>query len=182
MKPKLLFIKSHLSSPVRLKAFWLVMLMAFPSVIAFSPSVAANRLLKVFEVDSLNKIKKHHAGSPFILVVWSVDCLPCRQEFDMLREIKNQYPQLNLSIVATESVQDVPQLLQILSQHQLVKEDNWAFAETNSAKLRYALDSNWYGELPRAYFYDQKHSRIAVSGKIPKSKVISWLTRVSPTK
>lgn len=147
-----------------------------------TPQLQTNRLMKVFEADSLSKIKELHAGYPFILIVWSVDCLPCRQEFDMLREIKNTYPKLRLSLVAIESTQDVPQVFQIISEHQLLKEDNWAFAETNSAKLRYALDPTWYGELPRAYFYNKQHSRVAVSGKLPKTKVIGWLSQVSSTK
>jgi thiol-disulfide isomerase/thioredoxin len=135
--------------------------------------------LKVFQADSLEQIKKGHTGKPFILIVWSVDCLPCRQEFEMLRIVKNQYPELNLSIVATESIEEFPQLSDILAEHQLLQEDNWAFAETHSAKLRYQLDPRWYGELPRAYFYDKQHARFSISGKLVKSNVIEWLTEVN---
>ncbi len=135
--------------------------------------------IKTFTANSLSQIINSHSSQPFILIVWSIDCLPCRQEFDMLAEVKRQFPALKLSIVATESLKDFPQLVEILKEHQLLEQDNWAFAETHSAELRYQLDPSWYGELPRAYFYNQQHERLAISGKLEQSEVVAWWQKVN---
>ncbi|MBV1910883.1 MAG: hypothetical protein KUG78_16405 [Kangiellaceae bacterium] len=135
--------------------------------------------IKPFVEDSLKQIKQGFLDRPFVLLVWSIDCLPCREEFSVIRLVKEKYPLLNLSIIATESFSDTPQLSTILKEHQLLDQDNWAFAQSNSAKLRYSLDSGWYGELPRAYFYDAQHNRTGVSGKLHASQVITWINKVS---
>ena len=97
----------------------------------------------------------------------------------MIQDIKTEYPDINLTILATENLQQYPQLQSILLEHGLFEEDNWAFEYSNSAKLRYILDPEWYGELPRAYFYNSQHQRFSVSGKLQKSQVILWLDKVS---
>lgn len=136
--------------------------------------------IKSFSEKSLATIEASYLDQPFILLVWSIDCLPCRQEFEMIREVKDKYLNLNLVILATESLSEFPELNNILAEHNLDQQDNWAFSLSNSHKLRFKLDPNWYGELPRAYFYDAKHKRFAVSGKLEMSQVISWYSRLNP--
>jgi len=135
--------------------------------------------IKPFDAKSMATIEANYSGKPFALLVWSIDCLPCRQEFEMIREVKSSYPDLNLVTLATESLNEFPELESILAAHNLSQQDNWAFSQSNSHQLRFKLDPNWYGELPRAYFYDAKHKRFAVSGKLQKSQIVTWLAKVS---
>lgn len=42
----------------------------------------------------------------------------------------------------------------------------WVYSDPVPERLRYNVDPAWYGDLPRAYFYDAKHARTAFSGAI----------------
>jgi hypothetical protein len=44
-------------------------------------------------------------------------------------------------------------------------------------RLRLEIDSRWYGEVPRAYFYDRKHQREVRTGLVNKKFVEDWLAR-----
>ncbi len=134
-------------------------------------------LVKVFDSNAMKTIKGQYANQAFVLVVWSIDCLPCRDEFALFKNIKKQYPRLNLSIVAIENQKESPELINILKEYDLLKEDNWSFAENHSARLKHQVDPNWYGELPRTYFYNSRHTRLAVSGKLKGKDVIAWIKK-----
>ncbi len=135
--------------------------------------------IKAFDSQSLQLIESSYLDRPFLLIVWSIDCLPCRQELKMIREVKSKYPALNLSIIATESLQQQDELESILTEHDLLEQDNWSFKHSNSVRLRFKLDPDWYGELPRAYFYDASHKRYPVSGALAKSQIVKWYLQVS---
>lgn len=158
----------------RSRAFFLIAALSL-----FILSIKAKAEIKTFKKQSLHTIETSYTGKPFLLLAWSIDCLPCRQELAMISEIKTEYPKLNFSTLATESPEQFDQLQSVLEKYHLLEQDNWGFEHTNSARLRFELDPSWYGELPRAYFYDSKHKRHAVSGKLQKSQIINWLSKVS---
>ncbi|HZV98273.1 MAG TPA: hypothetical protein VFF74_04715, partial [Methylophilaceae bacterium] len=60
-----------------------------------------------------------------------------------------------------------------LDQLQLPSHERWQFAAADHDRLRYSVDRQWYGELPRSYFYDATHKVQALSGR-PKAE---WLER-----
>lgn len=142
-------------------------------------SVYSEAEIKTFDAQSLQTIESSYTKRAFLLIVWSIDCLPCRHELEMIREVKTEYPDFNLSILATESIEQINELQSVLKEHRLLEQDNWAFKHSNSASLKFKLDPDWYGELPRAYFYDSMHNRFPVSGALSKSQVISWFSQIS---
>ena len=46
----------------------------------------------------------------------------------------------------------------------------------NIERLRYSIDPDWFGELPRNYFYDANSSRIGFSGKLTEDILLEWLS------
>ena len=42
-------------------------------------------------------------------------------------------------------------------------------------KLRYVIDQDWYGELPRSYYYDADHQRSSHSGTLSQQQLSAWL-------
>ncbi|MGE4630656.1 MAG: hypothetical protein AAEC86_09460 [Pseudohongiellaceae bacterium] len=48
------------------------------------------------------------------------------------------------------------------------------FADNFAERLRFSIDPNWYGELPRSYFFDAKHNMSSHSGIMTKALLPGW--------
>lgn len=134
--------------------------------------------LKLLQAESLQKILAERDKQTFILLLWSIDCPPCLQELSNLEQFREQLSSLNTVLVSTDKVQHTDLVQATLSQYKLEHLDNWIFANTMPEKLRYSIDSNWYGELPRAYFYNN-NQRISHSGIVSKTTLKQWIQQLS---
>ncbi|MGK0297345.1 MAG: hypothetical protein ACI9XC_000948 [Gammaproteobacteria bacterium] len=129
-----------------------------------------------FLTDSLDQIESQYAGEPFLLVIWEINCFPCHEELETLGMLKQSHPDLNLVLVGTDNIGKQQEIDAILSKHSLTEVDSWLFADPNIERLRYSIDPEWFGELPRNYFYDANSSRIGLSGKLTRDILLQWLT------
>lgn len=127
-----------------------------------------------FESGSLQKILASRAGEPFLLVLWSLTCPPCREEMELLANMRRQHPELDVVFISTDGLERVDEVKAAMKQHGLEKAESWLFAGPTQ-RLRYEIDPAWYGVLPRGYFYDANHERAAVTGGLEKSQVLAWL-------
>jgi hypothetical protein len=129
-----------------------------------------------FQTDSLDQIEKQYSGEPFILVMWEINCFPCHEELETLGMLKKLHPDMNLVLVGTDNINKQEDIDVILSKHGLTEVDSWLFADPNIERLRYSIDPEWFGELPRNYFYDADSSRIGISGKLTEDILLEWLS------
>jgi thiol-disulfide isomerase/thioredoxin len=161
----------------------LLFLLSIILICATAKPVHADTSLRAFEADSLEKIQAAYKGKPFLLVLWSLDCPPCRKELTLLSAVKKRHPDFHLVLISTDASEQSAQVASILASHRLVISDAWLFSETSAERLRYAIDPSWYGEMPRSYFYDPEHNRVGVSGALKAEQIESWLTsyRTGPT-
>lgn len=139
----------------------------------FAGFAAAGDGLRPFGRDSLDAVREQYNGEPFILALWSLTCAPCYEELAFLAQLKRRQPALNIVLVATDDYRDPGQrrrLERTLEEYALGDLDNRAFAG-EARRIRYAIDPQWYGELPRSYFYDAGHQRRAVSGLLDDSRI-----------
>lgn len=132
-----------------------------------------------FESGSMQKILDSRAGKPFLLVMWSLECPPCRKEMDLLAEMRRQHQALDIVLVSTDSPEVADRVASAVEQHGLGEAESWLFAGP-AQRLRYEIDPGWYGEMPRSYFYDADHARAAVSGALEESQIQTWLKHVQP--
>jgi len=109
-----------------------------------------------------------------MLVLWSLDCPPCYKELAMLAEQTNKNPQLNLVLVSTDTTDDIKEIQQKLSQFGFSHANAWVFENDIAQQLRYEIDPNWYGELPRSYLFDAQHNRQAISGILKPAVLQHW--------
>lgn len=93
----------------------------------------------------------------------------------MLAKLRKEYPNFNLVLVATDDVARSAEVQAFLLERGLAQVESWIFAEPNPQRLRYEIDSGWYGELPRSYFYDPKHERLGVSGALKAKQIRAWM-------
>ena len=112
-------------------------------------------------------------------MLWSIDCPPCLKELSQLQQFRHQFSSSGLVLVSTDDAQDANSVQQVLKDFQLEKMDNWIFSESMPERLRYVVDPAWYGELPRAYFYQASHQRKAHSGSLKKITLDKWLEKTS---
>lgn len=147
------------------------------AMLTFMSATGAAESARPFTLGSLAQVLDARGGKPFILVFWSLDCQYCPTELKMLSELKRSHPALDIVLIATDSVSDIPQLISRAESYGLNKVEQWVFAEDMPERLRFEIDRRWYGEVPRTYFYDQKHQREAKTGLINKKFFEDWLAR-----
>ncbi len=120
--------------------------------------------LKPFVAGSYQHLLDSNANKPFMLVIWSITCSSCLKDMALLNKMHKANPKINMVMLSTDDASATEQVQQILAKNELTGLENWLFADENPQKLRYEIDSLWYGELPRTYFLNKNHERKAVSG------------------
>jgi hypothetical protein len=151
------------------KRAWLAL---FVSCLWSSVAVAD---LRPFTADSYRQLLSEHAGQPLLLVLWSVECPPCQQELATLGQLLKEVPTLPLTLIATDQGLPTSHLTAVLARHGLENVDAWVFADPVAARLRQAIDPEWYGELPRSYFFGADGERTTYSGRLPQAILQAWL-------
>lgn len=149
--------------------------MFFIGVLLTLVSLTASADHKAFQADSLQQIQQQYAGKSFLLVLWEVTCFPCHEEMGLLSKLKQDHPDANIVMVSTDDVSKQAEVTAMLKSHGLEDIDSWLFADPNVEKLRYKIDPEWFGELPRNYIYDTDSSRIGLSGKLTQEILDAWL-------
>jgi len=128
-----------------------------------------------FVPGSFGELLEARAGEPFLLVLWSTTCLPCREEFRVLAGLREEHGELPLVLVGTDPPGQEAMVNRMLEHFGLADQENWVFADEDALRLRFEIDPEWYGELPRSYFYEPGGARIAASGKLEKARLEDWI-------
>ncbi|MCO4890614.1 hypothetical protein MKD50_14640 [Cupriavidus sp. WGtm5] len=128
---------------------------------------AADRVA-VFESASAARIAASQQGKPFVLVVWSLDCVYCKRNFEALGKLRARHPDLRVVTLATDSADASQQVQKMLERVRLTR-NAWVFGHEPQERLRYAVDPDWMGEMPRTYFYRADGQRQGVSGVISEA-------------
>lgn len=126
-----------------------------------------------FEADSLARIVRAHAGKPFVLILWSLDCVYCQASLNALAEQQRSHPELDIVTLSTDGVGD-PQTDALVEQRlrKLALTGNaWGFGAAPAEQLRYAIDPKWHGEMPRSYWFDAQGRRTPHSGVLTPATI-----------
>lgn len=152
---------------------WLLVcsLLFFPLTINAAPAFVT----KPFYATSMQEIFALRQGRPFIVGLWSLSCVHCRDDLILLASLSQKYPQLDLVLIATDNMEDTHAVQTTLASYRLAKTESWIFADDYIEQLRYSIDRRWQGELPRTYFYDASHQATAISGKLDAIKTERWI-------
>lgn len=149
--------------------------MAFAVLLCFSATAAADHF-KPFMAESFEQIKSSYEGREFLLGLWSVDCPPCLVELDFMGKLLELNPGIPYVLISTDSIEDREYADEFLQDFGLTEMESWMFADSFVEKLRFSIDSNWYGELPRSYFFDANHEMKSHSGIVSKELLSEWFS------
>ena len=152
-------------------------LVAVAMLLSLQSAVLAAQELKPFGRGSQQQIAAARTGKPFIVAFWSVSCTYCGAELAMFGKLLKKYPALDLVLVSTDTPADGKELTAVLGKHALGRAEAWVFADSHADRLRFEVDPEWYGELPRTYFHGAKDGVQASSGKMELVDVERWLIR-----
>lgn len=147
-------------------------LAASPSAHA-APPVQTAPALQAFEPDSLERLVARQQGKPFVLVLWSLDCVYCHASMKTLMEEKKKHKNLRIVTLSTDPASD-PELASLMRKRLMplrLSANAWAFGDAPAEQLRYMIDPKWHGEKPRSYWYDARGKRVAYSGVITAATI-----------
>ena len=141
------------------------------------PILAVADNIRSFTFDSFSRIKSEFEGKEFLLGLWSVDCPPCLVELDMMGKILDLNPKLPFVLISTDPIDTKEDAIEFLSDFNLHNRESWMFADSFVERLRYSIDPNWYGELPRSYFFDRTHEMNSHSGIMSTELLENWFAQ-----
>lgn len=144
---------------------------------ALQPAALAAQELKPFVRGSRQAITAARTDKPFILAFWSLSCTYCATELVMYGKLLEKYPALDLVLVSTDAPSDSAEIAATLDKFALGRAENWVFADSHTERLRFEIDREWYGELPRSYFFDAQGEVKAASGELEQAEVERWIAR-----
>ena len=134
---------------------------------------------KAFVQGSFAEIVAANVDKPFIVSMWSIDCPPCIRELKLWSELHTKHPKMALVLISTDGMDASPTinalLKQTLSASAAQKLASWVFADEFEERLRFEIDPQWHGELPRTLFFDRNHDRHSVSGLLKREQIEQWL-------
>jgi hypothetical protein len=151
-------------------------LLAF--LLAFFASAASSAQpveLKPFDAATPQKLGRELVGRPYVLVLWSLYCEPCRHEMGQWGALARAQPHVPIVLVATDGPEEQPNVAKFLRQHDLRGVQTWMFADEFVERIRHAIDPRWRGELPRTYLFDAAHRPSAHSGRIDPAALGKWM-------
>ena len=149
--------------------------LCFALFAVISPPAWSAHEIKPFVSGSYQQIISARKGKPFIISLWSLNCGYCKVELGMLKKLSRKYPGLDLVLISTDTPEEQKMVSAALKKLSLDKTEAWLFADNYAERLRHEIDSNWYGELPRTYFFNANNEVKAVSGQIEQAEVERWI-------
>jgi peroxiredoxin len=146
------------------------------ALLAAGPAQAAQEI-RALQRGGYQRILEARAGKPFIVAFWSVSCTYCGAELAMFGKLLRKYRGLDLVLVSTDAPADRTEIAATLNRHALSRAESWVFADSHAERLRFEVDPEWYGELPRTYFFPAQGGMNAVSGKLEQAEAERWIDR-----
>ena len=147
-------------------------------LLAASPvttSTASAADLQPFGRGSYAALRTEAAGAPLIVHFWALSCAPCLAELPGWARLARANPGLRLVLVNTDPPEAEVQVKRLLDRSGVGRLRNLAFTDRFAARLRYEVDPQWQGELPRTDLVAVDGSSRGVLGVLAQTEVQAWI-------
>lgn len=124
-----------------------------------------------FGPQTLEQIERRHANRAFWLVLWDMECTYCMRSLTNIANAQQRRPDLRVVTITTDPLTDAAAIGARLAEIG-IRSENYAFSGASADALRYAIDTAWAGEKPRAYRYTPAGEREAISGVLSIERII----------
>lgn len=140
-----------------------------------APASEAPPQLKPFERGSWQDILRSHAGRPTIVHFWGVTCGPCKIELPLLGEFMRDHSAIDVVTVSADLVPDLPDATRsMLEKAGLRSAENWIFSDGFVERLRFEIDPNWQGDIPRTLLISREGSITTIEGAAEMTELEKW--------
>jgi hypothetical protein len=124
-----------------------------------------------FGPQTLEQIERRHVNRAFWLVLWDMECTYCMRSLTNIANAQQREPDLRVVTITTDPLTDAAAISARLAAIG-IRSENYAFSGGSADALRYAIDTAWAGEKPRAYRYAATGEREAISGVLSIEHII----------
>ena len=132
--------------------------------------------VREFRRGSWNEIRRAHAGKPTIVHIWGVTCGPCRTEMPLWGALRRERPDINLVLIDADLVPNEPgAVAAMVDAAGLGGAENWTFGDGFVERLRYEIDPQWRGEIPRTMLIARDGAVTVMEGSVDFAEVRRWL-------
>ncbi|QEL65476.1 hypothetical protein OTERR_20000 [Oryzomicrobium terrae] len=156
---------------ITLRRFWLATLLTLTAL----PALAGT--LTPLQAGDYARLKATRSGKPFVVTLWGVDCPYCKGNLAMLAAAAKSNRKLDLVVIATDTLAEADAIAPLLRQAGLAERRTWVFGDAAPERLRFEIDRQWRGEMPRTYLFDADHQVTAVSGALSEDELRQWQRR-----
>ncbi len=131
--------------------------------------------LEPFGRGSYAALQAEAAGAPLVVHFWALSCAPCLAELPGWARLARANPELRLVLVNTDPPEAEPQVKRMLERMGVARLRNLAFADRFAARLRFEVDPQWQGELPRTDLVAANGTTRGVLGMLHRPELERWL-------
>jgi thiol-disulfide isomerase/thioredoxin len=130
-----------------------------------------------FNENTITYLKNKYQGKKWLMVLWSVECPPCIKELALIESILEKNESLPIVVINTDGDKSLDaDRKNLITQFKLDKIETYCFTDGQTDTSRFQVDANWFGELPRSYFFNEQGQSSGRSGLLSKEIIQQWLT------
>jgi hypothetical protein len=131
------------------------------------PGIAAATSLQPLGAADVPALRQPPARGERLIALWALDCAYCEVNLQRLARLQQAHPrEIELVIVATDSIELAPQIAGRLRAAGVTGYDSRAYADATPERINYLLDPDWGGEVPRVLVIAADGSRRGYSGAL----------------
>lgn len=157
--------------------------LALPGAILLTITMAASFASAIASGDALPfvrgswaELRKSHAGRPAVVHFWGLTCAPCLAELPEWTRLTKDRPRLDLVLVHAERLPSQPdRVAATLSKVGLDGAESWVFSDAYEERLRFEIDKDWQGELPRTILIGRDGAVTSLAGVADMGQIRNWL-------
>src|SRR3954468_24062160 len=144
-------------------------------LLASAPASEAGPELMPFGRGSWQKLLHAHIGHPTIVHFWGVTCGPCKVELPLLGEFMRDHSAIDVVTISADLVPDLPDATRsMLEKSGLASAENWIFSDGFVERLRFEIDPNWRGDIPRTMLISRDGAISVIEGSAETSDLVKW--------
>ncbi len=151
------------------------LLLSLPPLLLLIGAPARAAELEPFTRGSFARLQQANAGHPLAVHFWALSCAPCLEELPRWAQLARRHPDFRIVLVNTDPPGAMAQVSRTLDRAGLGRARNMAFAERFAERLRFEVDPDWRGELPRTDLIDAQGAVTPVLGTLTAAEVGRWL-------
>jgi thiol-disulfide isomerase/thioredoxin len=140
-----------------------------------APASEAPPQLKPFGRGSWQEVLHAHAGRATIVHFWGVTCGPCKAELPLLGEFMRDHSAIDVVTISADLVPDLPDATRsMLEKSGLASAENWIFSDGFVERLRFEIDRDWQGDIPRTMLISREGTITTIEGSAKMTELEQW--------